>query len=230
MSTTVLIAEKNHLIRIGLHAIVEQEPDHLVVGHATDCREAQEKAGILAPDLVLLDMSLTGANAIDLAQQIRRRRPQQRILALGDGRSDIDVREALQAGCTGYLLKQATRDEVLQAIRAAQVGRRYISHELADVLMSEALRMQQRPPELSLWERLSARERSVFKLIANGGTNRTVASALSLSPKTVEKHRANLMRKVCARSAVELMLIAVEIGIARRPELQLSRIEGHAPA
>ncbi len=221
MSITVLIAEDHHLIRMGLHALIERSLDFLIVGHAVDGREAIQKTTALRPDLLVLDLQLPGSSGADVAQQVRRQRPQQKILALSDSRSDIDASEAFRAGCGGYLLTDASQDETVQAVKAVLAGRRFISQELADTLLSEALRTRAPSNGLRVWDSLSARERSVFKLIADGGTNRSAASTLSLSPKTIEKHRANLMRKLHARSAVELMLLAVEMGIVHRPKVQL---------
>lgn len=221
MSTTILIAEDHHLIRTGLHAAIERDGAYLVVGHALDGRDALQKTLTLQPDLLLLDMRLPGSNGTDVAAQVRRQRPQQRILAIADSGSDIEVSEALRAGCGGYLLTDASQDETLQAVRSVIGGRRYISHELADALLSDALRTRAPSHGLRVWDSLSARERAVFRLIAEGGTNRSAAATLNLSPKTIEKHRANLMRKLCARSAVELMMLAVEMGLVHRPKVHL---------
>lgn len=230
MKTSILIAIEHTFVRLGLQRVIDDDPQFLVVGHALDMRTLMEKMLTLQPDVLVMDLQLPGAPGVDGVHQVRRRRPQQKVLALGDCRTDIEAGEALRAGCGGYLLRNASQDETLRALRAVQAGRRYVSEELADQLLGEALRIQPTSRGGNLWESLSTRERSVFRLIAGGNTNRSAATALSLSPKTIEKHRANLMRKLQARNAVELMLIAVELGLVERPTVApLHTANGHMP-
>jgi DNA-binding NarL/FixJ family response regulator len=216
MTTTVLIAESHHLIRIGLHAVIEGTEGYQVVGHAVDGDDAVQKTKSLRPDLLVLDLHLLGNCGLDVAQQILRQRPQQIILALSPSRVATDASQALGAGCTGYLMTDATQEDVIQAIRALVSGRRFVSENLMEELLNEVQRTRSPSNRPRIENSLSPHERSVFKLIAEGGTNRSVANALGLSPKTIEKHRANLMRKLHVRSAIELVLLAVEMGIVQR--------------
>jgi DNA-binding NarL/FixJ family response regulator len=217
MTHTVLIAEDHPLLRLGLRAVVERDGSYQVLAEAVDGFEAVQKTLALKPDLLLLDLSLPGTGGIEAAQQIKRRQPLQKILALGETRSEIQASEALRAGCNGYLLKDADAEQGTLAIRMVLSGGRFISYEVADGLLASALSPRTTRRAVSLWDSLSPRERAVFRLIAQGGTNRSAADQLSLSHKTIEKHRANLMRKLNLRSAVELTLLAVEMGLVERP-------------
>lgn len=217
MRTTILIAMDHPLLRVGLQTVIERDTEYLVIGHAADLRTMIEKCMTLMPELLVLDLALPGGHGIDAIQQLKRRRPQQKILALGDCRSELEAGDAMRAGCGGYLLKRSSQEEALRALRAVKAGRRYVCDDLADQLLGEALRIDPPTRDGSLWDNLSARERSVFRLIAGGNTNRTAARELNLSPKTIEKHRANLMRKLNARNALELMWMAVDLGLVERP-------------
>ncbi|MGD9834380.1 MAG: response regulator [Piscinibacter sp.] len=219
MSYRLLIAEDHPLIRHGLRAVLSSNPDFSVVDDASDGREAVLKALRLEPDLVLMDLSLPGTSGIDATAQIRRRLPRQKVLALSEYDSEIHAGEALRAGCDGCVKKDCTPDEMLLAVKTVLSGRRYLSQELASLLLDDMLHPGKSRRDLRPWDTLSSRERAIFRLIAEGGTNRSAAAHLNLSAKTVEKHRANLMRKLKLGSAVELMLLAVDLGVVQRPAL-----------
>jgi DNA-binding NarL/FixJ family response regulator len=230
MKHTILIAEDHPLLRLGLRAAVQRNPDYTVVGEVTTGYDAIQQTLMLRPDLLIMDMTLPDTGSIEVTQQIRRRQPGQKILAMSDNRSEIQVGEALRAGCSGYLLKDAPDEETMLAVRLVLSGGRFISHDLADEVLSGALRTRPASQAVTLWDRLSSRERAVFRLIAQGGTNRTAAGQLSLSPKTIEKHRASLMRKLNLRNAVELALLAVEMGLVDRPATPMNPPLGDAPS
>jgi DNA-binding NarL/FixJ family response regulator len=225
MSHRILIVEDHPLLRHGLRALLSAQPDCRVVDEAVDGREAVQKALQIQPDLIVMDLSLPGTSGIDATLQIRRRLPQQKVLALSESGAEIHASEALRAGCMGYLLKNAPQDEMLLAVKTVLAGRRFISQDVTNLLLEGMLRPQQSLRGASGWESLSSRERTIFKLIAEGGTNRTAAASLNLSAKTVEKHRANLMRKLHLGSAVELALLAVEMGLVERPKLPHRMLE-----
>jgi DNA-binding NarL/FixJ family response regulator len=216
MSYRILIADAHPLMRMGLRALLSTNPAYQVVFEATDGRDAVAQTVQLQPDLAMLDLNLPGLTGVDSAIQIRRRNPRQKILALGEADSELHASEAMRAGCTGCVQKDCGPDEMLLAVKTVLTGNRYLGQSLAAILLDEMLQpssaRQSRP-----WDRLSSRERSIFKLIAEGGTNRSAAAYLSLSSKTVEKHRASLMRKLNVASAVELTLLAVELGVVTRP-------------
>jgi DNA-binding NarL/FixJ family response regulator len=218
MSHRILIVEDHALLRHGLRALLTLQAEYRVVGEAVDGREAVLKAMDLQPDLIVMDLSLPGMSGVDATAQIRRRLPQQRVLALSEYDNEIHASEALRAGCAGYVMKHASPDELLLAVRTVLVGRRFISPEMTNLLLNGMLHPGQSARETNRWDSLSERERSIFKLIAEGGTNRSAAMALNLSTKTVEKHRANMMRKLHLSSAVELALLAVDMGLVTRPQ------------
>jgi DNA-binding NarL/FixJ family response regulator len=218
MSQRILVAEDHPLLMQGLKALLASNPDYQVVGEAANGRDAVALALRLQPDLVLMDLSLPGASGIDATTQIRRRLPQQKVLALSDYDSEIHAGEAIRAGCIGCVKKDCAPEEMLLAVKTVLSGRRFLDQDLASRLLDGMLNPE-RSQESSRWETLSSRERTIFKLIAEGGTNRSAAHYLNLSAKTVEKHRANLMRKLRLNSAVELALLAVEMGLVQRPSV-----------
>ncbi len=218
MNYRILVAERHPLLRHGLKALLATNGDYQVVDEAADSRDAVAKALRLQPDLLVLDLSLPGASGIDTATQIHRRLPALRILALSDFDTEMHVSDAMRAGCTGCVKKDCASEEMLLAVKTVLGGRRFLGQDLAGLLLDGMLHGA-RLHETQPWERLSSRERTIFKLIAEGGTNRTTAAYLNLSAKTVEKHRANLMRKLSLKSAVELALLAVDLGLVQRPKL-----------
>jgi DNA-binding NarL/FixJ family response regulator len=222
MSVRIIVAEDHPLLRHGLRTLVEAIPGYTVIDDATCGREAIQKTLLLRPDLLLLDLSLPDISGADIVHQIHRKLPQQRIIALSDSRGDIHASEALRAGCQGYLLKDTSFEEVSLAIKTVVLGRRFISQNVTDGLVGDLLDVPLARPGRATWNLLTSRERSVFKLIAQGKTNRGTAEYLTLSPKTVEKHRASLMRKLELHSAVELTLLAVDLGIIERPDVSQS--------
>lgn len=220
MRYRVLIVEDHPLLRQGLRAMVEASSDFTVVEDASRGREAIQKTVACQPDLVLLDLSLPDIGGLEVVAQICRRLPAQKFIALSDSRGDIQASEAIRSGCQGYLLKDTSPEEVALAMKTVVQGRRFISQALAHELVSGLMHGDANvSPGRRIWNRLTARERSVFKLVAEGKTNRGMAECLALSPKTIEKHRASLMRKLELRSAVELTLLAVELGVIHRPEV-----------
>jgi DNA-binding NarL/FixJ family response regulator len=228
MSYRILIVEDHPLLRQGLRAMLSMNDDYRVVDEAVDGREAVQKALSLQPDLIVMDLSLPGTSGVDATMQIRRRLPQQKVLALSESEAEIHASEALRAGCAGFVLKHAPQDEMLLAVKTVLAGRRFISQELTNLLLDGMLHPGQSRRETSRWETLTTRERTIFRLIAEGGTNRSAAHYLNLSTKTVEKHRANLMRKLQLNSAIELALLAVEMGLVERPQGARRMIAGEA--
>lgn len=218
MSHRILIVEDHPLLRHGLRALLSAQPDYHVVDEAVDGREAVTKTLSLQPDLVLMDLSLPLASGVDATAQIRRRMPMQRVLALSDYDSELHASEALRAGCTGCVKKDCAPEEMLLAVKTVLAGRRFLGQDLASALLDGVLHPG-KARSANPWDTLSSRERTIFKLIAEGGTNRSAAAYLNLSAKTVEKHRANLMRKLHLNSALELVLLAVELGLVQRPHL-----------
>jgi len=219
MTCRVFVAEDHPLLRQGLRALVESIPGHVVVGEATNGRDTIHMTLSLKPDLLMIDLSLPDIAGPDVVRQIQRRAPHQKIIALSDSRGDILAGEALRAGCHGYLLKETSFEELSLAIKTVTLGRRFISQNVTDELVGDLLDLPTQRLGRGPWNQLTSRERSVFKLIAQGKTNRATAEYLALSPKTIEKHRASLMRKLELHSAVELTLLAVDLGLIDRPDV-----------
>jgi len=220
MKKRIMIVEDHNLLRQGLRSLVSTLPDFDVVGEARDGKEAVRLALSLIPDLIMMDLSMPGMNGIEATAQIKRRLPQIRVIALTAYKTDEYVREALRAGADGYVLKDASYEELVLALRSVAVGKRFLSADvsghLVDALINGGQAAAPAAPA-SPWNKLTARERSILKLIAEGRTNRGAAEYLNVSPKTIEKHRASVMRKLGLRNVAELTLVALESGLIERP-------------
>jgi DNA-binding NarL/FixJ family response regulator len=217
MKNRILIAEDHNLLRQGLRSLVSSLPDFEVVGEGRDGKEAVRQAIALTPDLILMDLSMPGMNGIEATAQIKRRMPAVKIVALTAYKTDEYVREALRAGADGYILKDASYDELVMALRSVIGGKKFLSPDVSGHLVDTYLHGGRTEAKAAPWDKLTARERSILKLIAEGRTNRAAAEFLNVSPKTVEKHRANLMRKLGLRNVAELTLVALESGLIERP-------------
>lgn len=231
MKYRTLIVEDHNLLRQGLRSIVAALPDFEVVGEAREGKEAIRQAIAMQPDLIMMDLSMPGMNGIEATAQIKRRLPQIRVIALTAYKNDEYVREALRAGADGYVMKDASYDELLVALRTVVTGKTFLSPDVSGHLVNGFLKRGQGPAAGTPWEKLSPRERSIFKLIAEGRTNRAAAEFLNLSPKTIEKHRASVMHKLGLRNVAELTMAALECGMIERPG-SISRLfeNGDAPA
>jgi DNA-binding NarL/FixJ family response regulator len=224
MTTDVLLADHNGLLRQGLRALLAAIPEFNVVGEARDGKDAVQQALHLVPGLALMDIQLPGMNGIQTTAYIKRRLPTVRVIILTSSKTDDYLRESLRVGADGYVLKDASFEELLIAMRSVVLGKKYLSPDVSCQLVDGYLNPQvtQSARQTPL-QKLTARERSILQLVAEGRTNRTAAEFLSVSPKTVEKHRASLMRKLGLRSATDLTLKAIELGLIERPGL-MSRL------
>lgn len=221
MKKRIMIVEDHNLLRQGLRSLVSTLPDFDVIGEARDGKEAVRLALSLVPDLIMMDLSMPGMNGIEATAQIKRRLPQVRVVALTAYKTDEYVREALRAGADGYVLKDASYEELVLALRHVAMGKRFLSADvsghLVDALLHAGEPAAPQTTPSSPWNKLTARERSILKLIAEGRTNRSAAEYLNVSPKTIEKHRASVMRKLGLRNVAELTLVALESGLIERP-------------
>jgi DNA-binding NarL/FixJ family response regulator len=217
MSIRVVLVDENTLFRLGLCALISGDEEFKVVSHVRTGKEAIQAALSINPDVMLMDIVLAGSNGLEVVAQIKRRQPQVKIVMLTSFKTEDYVREALRAGADGYVLKDAALDELLMALRSVAKGKNYLSPDVSAHVVNSFLHPQANGAKSSRLESLTRRERSILQLIAEGRTNRSAAEFLSLSPKTVEKHRANLMHKLGLRSAVELTLVALELGLIERP-------------
>jgi DNA-binding NarL/FixJ family response regulator len=220
MRTSILLVDQNSLLRQGLRSLLSADGEFEVIGEACDGMQALQRAVANSPDIMLIDAQLPGLSGIETVAQIKRRLPSVRIVMLTDAMSDDSVRESLSAGADGYVLKDTSFEELLTALRSVAAGRKYLSPDVSALLVDGFLNPAANGSgENELMSKLTLRERSILQLIAEGRTNRNTAAYLSVSQKTVEKHRANLMRKLGVRNATELMFAATDMGLVARPTL-----------
>lgn len=208
----LIIAEDHAILREGLRALFEDSKDLEVVAEAADGLEAIRAVAIHQPDLILLDLSMPKMNGLEAIREIKRRCPQTKILVLTVHQTDLHINSTLKAGADGYAIKNAKYTELMRAIDLVLRGCRYVCPEMA-------CRMEQPPgtgvgqPEAGGLSALTQREREVLKLIAEGHTTRQVAEYLFISPKTVDKHRSNLMSKLNLHNVQALTVYAVKNGL-----------------
>jgi DNA-binding NarL/FixJ family response regulator len=211
MRIRVVLADDHALVRQGFRRILEDEMDIEVVGEAGGGAEAIELEQQLAPDVVVLDMNMPEINGLHAAIEILRKRPERHILMLSMYDDVQYVRNALNAGIRGYILKNALETDLIRAVRAVAAGKRFLSPELAAAVDGPS--HGEGPAEDDRFAQLSAREIQVLRLIAMGRTNREIGKLLGVSANTVAVHRTNLMATLGAHKAAELVLIAVRKGL-----------------
>lgn len=212
----LVLAEDHTILREGVRAIFAAEEDLTVVGEATDGREAIQRAEELRPDLVLLDLSMPRTGGLDALKEIKRVSEGTRVLVLTVHKTEEYVHAALQAGADGYVLKDSSSADLLQAVRSVLAGERYLSPAIAGSVVAGSPNPREASGLQSAFELLSSREREVLKLIAEGYRNREIGDYLCISPKTVEKHRASLMAKLGLHSISALTAYAFERGLVTR--------------
>jgi two-component system response regulator NreC len=211
MSIRVLIADDHGVMRGGLRALLNAEADIKVVGEAANGREALELASELTPDVVLLDISMPDMSGIKVAGMLKAILPEGRTLILTVHEDEELLRQALQAGTSGYIIKRAAETELINAVRAVSRGELYIH----SALMRQLLDDLSAPPPIAAerLEILTPREREVLGFLVRGYTNRQVAEALCISTRTVEGHRANIMSKMEFRNRAEMVSFGEQCGL-----------------
>jgi DNA-binding NarL/FixJ family response regulator len=219
MSIRILLVDDNNLFRKGMAALIASHPEFLVVGDVRSGKEAMQASLSIEPDVILMDIMLSGVNGLETVEQIKRRQPHVRVILLTSLKSEEYVRVALRVGADGYVLKDASFEELLMSLRCVAMGKKYLSPDVSGHLVDSFLHPEHANGKESPLERLTNRERSILQLIAEGRTNRGAAEFLSVSPKTVEKHRASLMHKLGLRNAAELTLVAMDLGLIQSPLL-----------
>jgi RNA polymerase sigma factor (sigma-70 family) len=209
----VLLADDHKLMRAGLRLVVDQQPDLSVVGEADDGRQAVELAKSLKPDVVVMDIGMPNLNGIEAARQIREIRPDAAVVMLSMHSDEGYVLRALGAGARAYLLKDSATTDLAQAIHAVVEGKSFFSPAVSKVLLQDYMRKLQRSGAEDSYDLLSPREREVLQLVAEGKSNKEIASLLNLSVYTVETHRAKIMQKLNLKGVPELILYAVRKGL-----------------
>jgi len=210
MRKRVVIADDHAIMRDGLRALIETDEGIEVVATVENGREAVDAVRTHSPDLVLMDLAMPYMDGLTAIRELTRRGVSAKILVLTMHKTEEHIRAALQAGASAYLLKDASRAELLMAMRTVLAGKTYISPAVADRIVTRYLDRDGAGAVRSLSDTLTMREKQVLKLIAEGRRNREIAEALFLSVKTVEKHRANVMRKLDLHNIAALTSFAIE--------------------
>jgi len=211
--TRVLLADDHQLMRSGIRLMLERESDLSVVGEASDGREAVALAKSLRPDVVVMDIGMSNLNGIEAAQQMTGDRSEIAVVMLSMHSDESYVLRALKAGARGYLLKDSAEADLIKAVHAVADGKSFFSPAVSKVLLDDYVRKLRRSGTEDAYDLLTAREREVLQLIAEGKSNKDIANLLNLSVYTVESHRSNLMEKLNVRGLPELILYAVRKGI-----------------
>jgi DNA-binding NarL/FixJ family response regulator len=211
----VLVADDHEVVRKGLRSIVEEQPGWELAGEASDGREAVDKARALRPDVAVVDVSMPGLNGLEATRQMLRHDAETKVLILTMHESDPLIREVLDAGARGYLLKSDASRDLVTAVEAIRRNKTYFTARVAQIVLDGYLDKKQRstPATDSPASRLTPRQREIVQLLAEGKSSKEVAVALGLSVKTAETHRANIMRRLECHSVSELVRYAIRNNI-----------------
>lgn len=211
----VLIADDHAVFRAGLRLLLRAQPDIEVVGEAADGWETLKQAEALRPDVILLDLTMPGMPGLQTLALLRRQAPGSKVLILTMHEDEAYLRQALAEGAAGYLIKRATDEELVAAIRAVARGEVYIHPAMTRALLEDLLPMPETVETPEPWESLSEREQQVLRLVAMGHTNQEIADRLGLSVKTVETYRARGMEKLGLRTRAQLVRYMLQKGLLR---------------
>ena len=207
----VIIAEDHHLVREGLRALLEKSGEFQVIGEADTGDKAIELVREKQPDVVIMDLSMPRLDGAQAAERISKMDIPTQVVIVSMHADTTIVQQLLRLGVKGYLLKEALSDELLLAVRAASQGKVFLSPTISDSVMSLLLSPDEQTDSVA--ERLTPREREVLQLVAEGYTNNGIADALTISVKTVEKHRSNLMTKLGVNDLPSLIRTAIKHGL-----------------
>jgi two-component system, NarL family, response regulator NreC len=208
----IMIVEDHTLLREGLSTMIASDPQIEIVGGADNGLDAVRQAVSLKPDLILMDINMPVMNGTEALIDIKKRDPSIKIMMLTAHKAEEYIRDCLQSGADGYVLKHSTRDELMTAIHKVLNGRTYLSQEVSEQIVS-GYKGTANPHAQSAWQTLSPREREVLKLVAEGNTNKVISGLICVSIKTVEKHRSNLMKKLNLHNSAALTAFAIEKGL-----------------
>jgi DNA-binding NarL/FixJ family response regulator len=209
---TILLADDHHVVRLGLRALLEAEPGFEVIGEATDGLETSRMVETLKPEVLIVDLMMPGLNGLEVTRQVSQRTHQTRIIILSMHANEAYVLEALRNGASAYVLKDSRADDLVNAVREVMEGRRYLSPPLSERAINSYIR-QANESTLDPYETLTNREREVLNLAAQGCNATEIAQKLSISGRTAETHRANLMRKLDLHTQTDLIRYALRRGI-----------------
>ncbi len=209
----ILIADDHGIVRKGLRLQLEQHEELEVVGEAADGREAVRAAEELGPDIVIMDIAMPNLNGIDAAAQMVKRNSQLRVIILSMHSDESYLTRALTAGVKGYLLKETADLDLYRAVQAVAQGKVFFSPTIANTLLEDYMRQLQQRGLRDSYDLLSDREKEILQLLAEGKSNKEVATTLDLSTYTVETHRTHIMQKLNLHSAADIVLYAVRTKI-----------------
>jgi DNA-binding NarL/FixJ family response regulator len=211
--TTIVLADDHEIVREGLRSLLEAEPNCIIIGEATDGLATVALVERKRPDVLVLDLIMSGLNGLEVIRQVNQRSPQTRVLVLSMHADQAYVLEALRNGAVGYILKESSSAVIKDAVQSVAAGRRYLAQPLSEQILEDYVaRIRASRPE-DPYEMLTNREREVLLLIAEGYTVKEVADRLSLSRRTVELHRSNAMRKLGLQNQTELVRYALRRGL-----------------
>src|SRR4030042_2963196 len=209
---TIVLADDHEVVRLGLRACLEKEPDFRIVGEAADGLEALNLVKQLNPNVLVLDLMMPGINGIEVTWQVKKHSPLTHVIILSMYSNEAYVVETLRKGAEGYVLKDSTGSDLIKAVREVTAGRRYLSPPFSERALDIYIQTT-KTTALDLYETLTPREREVLHMAAQGHTNVEIADRLSISPRTVEVHRANMMNKLGLHNQTGLIRYAIQRGI-----------------
>ena len=213
MSIRILLADDHTVLRDGLRAMLERQPDMAVIGEAADGRECVRLAAEQSPDVVIMDIAMPNMNGIEATRRILAASPHVAVVILSMHQDESYILRSLKAGAKGYLLKDALRVDVLEAIRAVAQGRSFLTRKIARMLQEDYVRQLESRGLDDTYDLLTDREREILQLVAEGRANKEVAQLLNISLTTVETHRTHILQKLGLHTVPELILYAVRKGI-----------------
>lgn len=213
MTIEVFLADDHAVVRDGLRFLLEAEADIKVVGTAANGRDAVRQVQKLVPHVVVMDIAMPELNGLEAAAQIRDNCPSTRVVILSMHHTNEHIFQALKAGVHGYILKESAGSEVVDAVRTVHIGRRYLSRRIEEVVFEDYVHQRQTATIKSPLEKLSAREREILQLVAEGKSSAEIAEILFISPKTVETYRSRLMQKIGVSDIPGLVKFAVVHGL-----------------
>jgi two-component system response regulator NreC len=212
-NVTIVLADDHTVVRQGLVKLLEAEPNFKVVGDAENGREAVEKVEKLLPDVVLMDIAMPMLNGIEATRQIKKISPQTKVVILSMHSHARYINELFSLGASGYLLKNSTGSDIINAIHAAVEGNHYLSPSISEKMIQDYISMKKKSPTDDLYGQLSNREREVFQMVAEGRSTKEISDILCISPSTVKTHRAKIMEKLQVENISQLIHFAIRLGI-----------------
>ena len=213
MPIRILLADDHTVVRDGLRALLEKQPDMTVVAEASDGRDSIRLAEEQSPDVVVMDIGMPSLNGIEATRRILAANPRTAVVMLSMHQDESYVLRSLKAGAKGYLLKDSLRGDVIDAIRAVTQGRSFLTRKVRLMLQEDYVRQMESRGLEDSYDLLTDREREVLHMVAEGKSNKEVAGSLNISPTTVETHRSHILQKLGIHSVPELILYAVRKGI-----------------